>query len=130
MTTNPKDLLGAKKVGLSSVPAIAIAHEACAMMDGAIKYGAYNWRTNAVVARIYADAAKRHIDLWLEGQEVAEDSGVHHLGHARACLGILLDAKVTGNLIDDRPVVGASAEAYSKEMNRLTEWVKARVETN
>lgn len=103
LTVNPKDLFGAKKVSLSKLPAVAVAHAAHAMMDGAQKYGAYNWRDKAVVGSIYVDAAKRHIDNWFEGQRVAGDSEVHHLGHAIACCAILLDAEATGNLIDDRP---------------------------
>jgi hypothetical protein len=100
---NPKDLYGNIKVSLSKLPAVAVAHGAHAMMDGAEKYGAYNWRDKAVVASIYIDAAKRHLDSWFEGQRQAKDSEVHHLGHAIACCAIILDAEATGNLIDDRP---------------------------
>src|SRR5271166_1097189 len=100
--TNPKDLLGQKKVPMGQVPPVAIAHEACAMLDGSLKYGYRNWREKQVRATVYIDACKRHLDAWLEGQEVAEDSGVHHLGHARACLGILLDAQESDKLFDDR----------------------------
>lgn len=121
-TTNPKDLQGIKKISLSSVPAVAIAHEALAMMDGEDKYGFRNWREKKVVARIYIDAALRHINSWFEGEEAAEDSGVHHLGHARACLGILLDAIETGNLIDNR-----SAGAYPKTAERLSKERQARL---
>lgn len=100
---NPKDLVGQKKVSISKLPAVAIVHGAHAMEYGASKYEAYNWRENAVVASIYIDAAQRHLLTWFEGQETAKDSGVHHLGHALACMAILLDAQETGNLIDDRP---------------------------
>jgi hypothetical protein len=103
LSANPKDLFGQRKVSLSKLPAVAVAHAAHAMMDGAVKYGAYNWRDKAVIGSIYVDAAKRHIDDWFEGQRAAKDSGVHHLGHAMACCAILLDAEETGNLIDDRP---------------------------
>lgn len=102
-TVNPKDLFGAKKVSLSKLPAVAVAHAAHAMMDGAEKYGAYNWRDKPVIASIYVDAAKRHIDDWFEGQRQAKDSEVHHLGHAIASIAILLDAEASKNLIDDRP---------------------------
>ena len=78
------------------MPAVAIAHEACALMDGNDKYGPYNWRDKAVSARIYVDACKRHLDAWLEGEDTSSDAGVHHLGHARACLAILLDAQEYG----------------------------------
>ena len=109
LTTNPKDIFGAKKVSLSKLPAVAVAHAAHAMMDGARKYGAYNWRDKRVIASIYVDAAKRHLDDWFEGIKRADDSGVHHLGHAIACCAIILDAEETGNLIDDRPVINGSA---------------------
>jgi hypothetical protein len=119
--SNPKDLLGAKKVPLGQVPAIAIAHEACAMLDGDLKYGYRNWRAKKVQARIYVDAAIRHLYAWLEGEEKAEDSGVHHLGHARACLGILLDAQANGTMIDDR-VKGP----FPEKVKELHDWVKER----
>jgi len=82
-------------------------------MNGADKYGPYNWRGNAVIASIYVDAAMRHLMQWFEGEEEAGDSLVHHLGHAIACCAILLDAQTTGNLIDDRPIkeyVGAATD--------------------
>jgi hypothetical protein len=103
LTPNPKDLFGSVKVSFTKLPAIAIAHGAHAMMDGANKYGAYNWRDKKVIASIYVDAAVRHLLDWFEGQEQAVDSEVHHIGHAIACCAILLDAQETGNLIDDRP---------------------------
>lgn len=120
-TANPKDLFGAKKVSLTKLPAVAVAHAAHAMMDGAQKYGAYNWRDKAVIASIYADAAKRHIDNWFEGQRTASDSEVHHLGHAMACLAILLDAEATGNLIDDRPEGDEVADRVFNEIAAIVE---------
>jgi hypothetical protein len=89
------------------------------MMDGAGKYNPYNWRDNKVVASIYIDACIRHLLSWYEGEEEAEDSGCHHLGHARACLGILLDAQETGNLVDDRPVNDTSREVLAKLFKKL-----------
>lgn len=112
---NPKDALGMKKVSLSKFPAAARLYGALAMMDGARKYGPYNWRENKVIASIYIDACYRHIDAWFDSnEEVAEDSGVPHLGHAIACLAILVDALETGNLDDDRPVPGVFAELIKK----------------
>jgi hypothetical protein len=118
--SNPKDILGSKKVDSTKVPAIAIAWEALAMMDGAGKYGAYNWRANKVIASIYIAACKRHLDAWFEGETFADDSGCHHLGHGRACLGILLDAEATGNLLDDRPLNESSTGALAT-VNKLIE---------
>jgi hypothetical protein len=126
--SNPKDLLGVKKADATKVPAVAIAWESLAMMDGAGKYGAYNWRDNKVIASIYIAACKRHLDAWFEGEFEAEDSGCHHLGHARACLGILLDAEATGNLIDDRPVNDSSRGALAKVMAQIASKIPAMQE--
>jgi hypothetical protein len=122
-STNPKDLLGAKKVSITKLPAVAMLHAAHAMMNGAEKFGAYNWRQKKVQAEIYIDAAFRHITAWNEREECASDSGVHHLGHAIACLAILLDAQETGNLVDDRPT---ESGAYPKALARLNELIAAK----
>lgn len=119
--TNPKDLIGAKKVDIAQVPPVALLHEAMAFMDGDAKYGYRNWRGNKVSAKIYISACMRHLNAWAEGEEIASDSGVHHLGHARACLGILLDAQETGSLLDDRV-----AGSFSKVAERLNDVVKSK----
>jgi len=103
-TPNPKDIVGATKVDISLFPVVGILHGAHAMMDGAKKYDPYNWRAKKVQARIYYSAAQRHIMDWMEGEECASDSGVHHLGHAIACLAILLDCQHNDCLIDNRPI--------------------------
>jgi hypothetical protein len=118
-TTNPKDLIGVTKVSMSKLPAVAIVHGAHAMMDGADKYGAYNWRAKQVQADVYVDAALRHITAWFEGEELAQDSKVHHLGHAIACCAILLDAQETGNLVDNRPVTDGNRAVLTRVLDRL-----------
>lgn len=107
---NPKDRIGITKPNLFVVPPAAQIYMALAMQDGAVKYGPYNWRENAVKASIYIAACQRHLLQWLDGQDNAEDSGKPHLAHAMACLGILADAIETGNLVDDRPLPGSSPE--------------------
>lgn len=119
-TTNPKDLLGVKKVSLTKVPSVAVAHLAHAMMNGASKYGPYNWRDKEVQADIYVDAAMRHLWAWFEGEETAEDSLVHHLGHAMACCAILLDAQESGKLVDNRPICD-DPEIFSRVANRIAD---------
>lgn len=123
--SNPKDSIGAKKVSITKFPAVGIYHGAHAMMNGAEKYGPYNWRGNKVIASIYVDAAIRHLTAWLEREEIAEDSEVHHLGHAIACCAILLDAQETGNLIDDRPESDGTA---IRVLQRLNAVIKKRSE--
>lgn len=108
-STNPKDRIGATKPNLFLLPTTGILYGSLAMQDGARKYGPYNWREKKVQASIYLAAAMRHILSWQDGEENAKDSGVHHLGHALACLAILLDAQKNDVLKDDRPIPGSFA---------------------
>lgn len=116
-STNPKDRIGVTKPPIHLVPATGLIHEAMAFRDGAEKYGPYNWRDAKVSASIYVAALMRHVMAWYNGEEDAQDSGVHHLAHAKACLGILLDAQECGALVDDRPTAAPVAELIT----RLTE---------
>lgn len=125
-TTNPKDLVGNTKVSLTKVPVIAVAHCAMAMMDGAGKYGPFNWRDKEVIASIYIDAAKRHLDCWFEGQQVASDSKVHHLGHAMACCAILLDAEAKGKMVDDRPLDKDDLDFMEKQLAAMSETIQQK----
>lgn len=112
---NPKTRFGVTKPGIADIPMSAIFTLGLAMRDGRIKYGRTNWRENEVSASIYIDAAFRHLASWWEREEVASDSLVHHLGHVMACCAIIIDAQVTGNLIDDRPSVpGGLAELLAR----------------
>lgn len=113
-TTNPKDLIGAKKPRLSLVPSSAIIHMAQAMTNGADKYGPYNWRDMKVQSGIYIDAALRHIMSYFDGEEVAKDSGVKHLAHAMACIAIIIDAEENNCLIDTRPIKGKAADLIER----------------
>lgn len=128
-TPNPKDLFGSEKVSISKLPFVAVVHGAHAMMDGAEKYGPYNWRDKPVIANIYVDALMRHVMSWFEGQETAGDSKVHHLGHAIACAAILLDAQETGNLIDNRPICG-KPDKLDVVLQRLKEVIKVKKEVS
>lgn len=126
-STNPKDRIGITKPPLDLIPPVALIHEAMAMRNGAQKYGPYNWRAEKVSARIYVGAANRHISSWLDREELSADAKVHHLGHARACLGILLDAQSIGQLVDDRPPAGKAAaliEYFTAQIKALQAEVK------
>ena len=113
-STNPKDRLGLKKINLALVPPVSVAYQALAMEDGAGKYGPYNWREKEVRATVYVAAARRHLDSWFDGEEIAEDSQKPHLGHALACLGIIIDALECGKLLDDRPLPGGMSKVLKR----------------
>jgi Domain of unknown function (DUF5664) len=101
--SNPKDALGANRAPLAMVSDLAEAEESLAMLEGALKYGAYNYRGIGVRVSVYLDAAMRHIRRFKNGEDRDPKTGVHHLGYARACLGIIFESIAMGNLVDDRP---------------------------
>jgi hypothetical protein len=115
---NPKTAFGVKKVPLHLVPPSSIAYMAMAFADGAKKYGPYNWREKNISSSVYYAALQRHIQSWWDGEEIAEDSGEHHLAHALACIALIVDSKELGTLNDDRPAKGSMSnilKKYNKE---------------
>lgn len=112
---NPKTAQGNKKHALRLLPLPAEVEVCRALEDGVAKYGAANWREKDVPATVYIDAAMRHIKQWFDGgQERAIDSNVHNLGHAMACLAIIIDAQWNATLHDDRPSPCRDTDALLK----------------
>ena len=112
--TNPKDLLGVKKCPLRLVPPALEIIAAPAMAEGAAKYGSYNLRGNKVQYSIYLEAIKRHL-LALMDREDITSTGVHHLSHIAANVGIVADAMYGDNLIDDRPPAGPAPKMLAEQ---------------
>ena len=119
---NPKTAMGAKKPDLTVVPPSSLLHLATAMMNGAEKYGPFNWREQPISTRPYVAAAMRHLLAYLDGEDFSADTvaagvPVHHLAHVMACCAIVLDAKSVSTLTDNRPKVagtcGAMIEFYN-----------------
>lgn len=133
-STNPKDAIGSVKLPLHLWPAEATALGCLGMLEGRCKYGRNNYVAgDGVIASIYVDAAKRHLDAWFSGEEFNPDLlftedgepgvGLSHLGNALACIAIVVKAQAHGKLIDDRDFSG-SPGAYRKFVERLTPLVK------
>lgn len=101
--TNPKEAFGNTKPYISTVPWPFVFGIGSAMVEGAAKYGRHNYRIVGVKASTYIDAADRHLKAYWEGQDIDPDSGLHHLVKAGACLAVVYDSIVQGNLNDDRP---------------------------
>lgn len=122
--TNPKDIIGTDKLPLHLWPTTATAMGCLGLLEGALKYGRSNFRAIGVRSSIYVDACMRHLFLWFEGEDFAQDSGLPHLAHALACLAIIVDAQAAGLLNDDRMYPGgyqALAEELSPHVARLRE---------
>lgn len=107
---NPKTRFGLAKPPIALIPGPALVMAAEAMRDGAKKYGPANWREKPVTTSTYTSAAMRHLLAWIDGEENAPDSGVHHLGHVMGCIAIIIDAQAQGTLNDDRPTPGRTAQ--------------------
>lgn len=101
--TNPKDLIGSTKLPMSLVPSTLITLAALAFLEGALKYGRYNWRIAGVRMCIYLDAIHRHTAKLQNGEDIDPVTHVPHLASIVACCGIIHDAKQFGLLVDDRP---------------------------
>lgn len=101
--TNPKDIIGSGKLPIGLVPDTLLAEAAMAFLEGACKYGRYNWRIAGVRSSIYREAMQRHMIKWWNGEDRDPKTRVKHLASVIACAGILLDAELCGKLTDDRP---------------------------
>lgn len=112
---NPKDKAAAAegKPRLDLLEPVAERDIAKALAFGADKYGVRNFVTASINARVYVAAMKRHIDAWLDGEDYAEDSGVHHLGHVGANVHVALAAIAAGTFVDDRGVSEAKDTSIS-----------------
>lgn len=122
---NPKETEGLKKIPYSYVPAGPIAALALAMYEGK-KYARHNYRVMGnIKSSIYYDAFNRHVHEWWEGEDIDKHSGLDNLWKAMACLTILIDAKMTGRLEDDRPP--KLPTGWLDEMNKYVGMINERV---
>jgi hypothetical protein len=125
--TNPKDAIGNIKLPLHLWPAEASALGSLGMLEGECKYGRNNYIAgDGVIASIYVDAAKRHLDAWFAGEENAPDTGTPHLANALASIAIIVKARAHERLIDDRDF--SPSPGYRKLVDEITPHV-ARIKT-
>lgn len=120
VSKNPKDVAAVARLDISLLPTSGIIHGAHAAMDGARKYGPYNWRDEKIRAMGYLSAAQRHIQAFIDGENEAPDSRCHHLGHVIATCAILIDAFENDCVIDDRPPSGRAAEIMAAIKEKLS----------
>lgn len=87
------ELVGLKfdsaKPDLSLLPIEFLNEVAFAMMHGEKKYGRYNFTNGMSWSRIIA-AGLRHLYAFAAGEDLDKESGVSHLGHAGACVLMLV----------------------------------------
>ena len=116
--TNPKDVVGIKKVAMSCVSCAVLAEVGLGMQEGAAKYGRHNYRAVGVRASVYYDATLRHLFDWWEGANYDQDSTakLHHVSKAITSLVVLRDSMIQGKCEDDRPP--SSVKGWMQELNK------------
>jgi len=101
--SNPKDMIGIRKAPMSCLPMGVVAELGTALLEGAAKYGKFNFRGVGVRSSVYFDATMRHLIAYWEGEDTDPDSGMSHLTKAMASLAVWRDAQIQGKCTDDRP---------------------------
>lgn len=101
---NPKTIVAATKPPLHLLEYAADVEIAKALHNGAYTkgYGRKNYLHSPIPATVYGGAIRRHVGQWLAGEDVAEDSGIHHLAHIGAGIHIVFATMANGNFVDDR----------------------------
>ena len=109
---NPKQLYGDKKCPLHLVPPALDVAASEGLAEGAVKYGAYNWRTKPVNLMVYVAAMRRHLAAIQDGEDIDPESptGKLHIDGLAANAAIFADAWYGGFMIDDRPPRGPGPE--------------------
>lgn len=73
------------KPDLSILPYAGLDLTAKAFEFGAAKYGRNNYKKGMEWSRVLA-AGMRHLSKFAQGEDLDEESGLSHLGHAGACI--------------------------------------------
>lgn len=64
----------------SLVPQSALLPMVEVLEFGAKKYSAHNWKKGLSVTEI-CESLKRHLDAFMEGEDIDPESGLPHIGH-------------------------------------------------
>lgn len=89
------------KIPMTLTPRALTEGVAKVMAFGASKYGRDNYKQGFKYTRIL-DAALRHITAYADGEDKDPESGLSHLEHAAASIGMLLECQRLGTAEDDR----------------------------
>lgn len=100
----------ADKLPIELVPTEGIRAAARIFRYGAVEkkrpgglegYGVNNWRGGMKWTRLYG-ATQRHLQAWLDGDDLDEESGLPHLWHALTCVLMLVWMAAHRPDLDDR----------------------------
>lgn len=114
----------ANKPDLSQLPRAALELAARVMMMGEKKYGKGNYLAGMDWTKLMSSTL-RHCYKWLDCEDLDDESGLSHLGHAIADLCMLVTIIEHGRGADDRPrcpkdEVTDATEEHTEERQGLT----------
>ena len=96
--TTPRETAGRKfdggKLEYGLLPPLALEETVKVLTFGAQKYERDNWQKVPDSKRRYFDALQRHVWAWKKGEQIDQESGIHHLAHAMCCLMFLYEHDV------------------------------------
>lgn len=131
MSNNPKHAAGCSKPPQHFIPLCVMIEVGIGMAEGGWNYGSFNFRTSEIVASVYYDATRRHLDAWWEGEDIDPKSGLNHITKAITSLVVLRDSMMQAEYgarqdlyIDDRPPKSA---VTMEHMTSLYQTVMSRV---
>lgn len=125
---NPKAAFGNKKIPAGTVSQLVMMEVAVGMLEGARKYGRHNYRNNeGIIASVYYEATRRHLDFWWEGEDIDPDSQLSHITKAIASLMVLRDAMIVGTFVDDRPPKITDIVAFRERLEKVIEEIKNKI---
>lgn len=73
------------------MPVAALEQINRVLMHGAKKYGDGNWRNVENAQQRYYNAAMRHMQAWLDNEDMDPESGLPHLAHAACSLLFIIE---------------------------------------
>lgn len=82
------------KLEYGLLPPLALEETVKVLTFGAQKYERDNWQKVPDSKRRYFDALQRHVWAWKQGEQIDQESGIHHLAHAMCCLMFLYEHDV------------------------------------
>jgi hypothetical protein len=82
------------KLEYGLLPPLALEETVKVLTFGAQKYERDNWQKVPDSKRRYFDALQRHVWAWKTGEQIDQESGIHHLAHAMCCLMFLYEHDV------------------------------------
>lgn len=85
------------KTRFSLLPPIALEETAKVLTFGATKYEPGNWKRVPDGIERYYDALLRHIHAWARGEQLDDETNMHHLAHAICCAMFIIDLELEKN---------------------------------